>query len=94
MCEQVFRSATHNRFEHSLGVMHLADRMLSIFAKQRKEDLEVRNSENGPGVRESLLNLWRRTVNLRRPERARNEARSAQLHTSNALPATDMLREF
>ena len=23
--------------------------MLSIFAKQRKEDLEVRNSENGPG---------------------------------------------
>eukprot|EP00483_Globobulimina_turgida_P012206 UN12228 len=40
----VFPGATHNRFEHSLGVMHLA-RKLVLNLRMNQPDLQITNDE-------------------------------------------------
>jgi HD superfamily phosphohydrolase len=40
LTDMVYPGATHSRFEHSLGVMHVATRMLDEIVKRRKEFLK------------------------------------------------------
>ncbi|EKX36683.1 hypothetical protein GUITHDRAFT_117108 [Guillardia theta CCMP2712] len=42
LCENVFRSANHTRFEHSVGAMHLATRMMQTLEEQRRKDKKLR----------------------------------------------------
>ena len=40
LTDMVYPGATHSRFEHSLGVMHVATRMFEAIADRRRDFLE------------------------------------------------------
>jgi uncharacterized protein len=57
---QVFSGATHKRFEHSLGVMHLAGQVYDIVTEPANVSDQAKRYLPGPHQRE----YWRRVVRL------------------------------
>jgi hypothetical protein len=61
MSHLVYPSATHKRFEHSLGVMELAGRVFDVITKKAEDgDESVREMVRDAGD----LNYWRRTLRM------------------------------
>eukprot|EP01035_Chromulina_nebulosa_P018950 gene18950-24758_t len=44
VCNYVFRGAVHTRFEHSVGVAHLAERVVNVL-RDNQPELEITNSD-------------------------------------------------
>jgi len=44
VCDWVFRGATHTRFEHSLGVAHLAEKVLRGI-QEKQSDLNITETD-------------------------------------------------
>ena len=57
---QVFSGATHKRFEHSLGVMHLAGQVYDVVTEPANVRDDIKRDLPGPHQRE----YWRRVVRL------------------------------
>ena len=62
MCYQVYPGATHNRFEHSLGVMEFAGRIFDQLFDERPSD-EV-NERIAEELQPESKGYWRRVVRL------------------------------
>jgi HD superfamily phosphohydrolase len=61
-CYQVYPGATHKRFEHSLGVMSVADRIYgSLFDREIFDDVRSRIAEE---ISEDQKGYWRRVVRI------------------------------
>jgi uncharacterized protein len=59
---KVYPGASHKRFEHSLGVMHLAGRIYGVITRQDKISDEVRNAMPDPSQND--YGYWRTAVRM------------------------------
>jgi HD superfamily phosphohydrolase len=80
MCYQVYPGATHKRFEHSLGVMSVADRIYrSVFEGEIKDDVRERIAEE---LGDDQRRYWRKVVRI-----------AALLHDVGHLPFSHAAEE-
>jgi HD superfamily phosphohydrolase len=75
--DQVYPGAMHTRFEHSLGVMHVATRLFDAIVERSKEVLrtELTYTENGFGRDRKMVRL----AALKKPWEASNDTARAAM---------------
>ena len=61
MCDEVYPGATHTRFEHSIGVMHIASRMFDSIFKDGKGNEEFLRDL---GYDTSRKQFWKKAIRL------------------------------